>query len=419
MKIGYACQTIGIPGTGFKSCIMKKANEDTLMSITNQNLNALEHIIDYNIANHIQLFRITSDLIPFGSSPVNGLEWWNLFGERLSSIGNKSKENGIRISMHAGQYTVLNSPDEAVVERAVKDLEYHTRLLEALDSNQKNKIVLHIGGAYGDKELAMKRFVDNYHKLDVAIRKHLVIENDDKIYHIGEVMKISMLTGAPVVFDVLHHKINPDEEGKDSYDWIAMCKDTWKPEDGSQKIHYSEQNPLKKPGSHSETISLTTFQDFIKGLGAKDPDIMLEVKDKNLSAVKCLNLTEQDHSILRLEQEWSRYKYLVLEKSHKDYSKIRQLLKNKKDYPVVEFYSLIDHAMLMETIKGGVINAAEHIWGYFKNFADEKEKKRFAALMKNYKPGTITHKKFLWQMTVKYQVPYLLQSYYFESVCKD
>lgn len=292
MKIGYACQAIGVPGTSFKSCTMKNAREETLLSIISQNLDALDTIIDYNIANHIKLFRITSDLIPFGSSPVNTLIWWEIFDQRLSTIGKKIIESGMRISMHPGQYTVLNSPDEMVAERAVKDLEYHTKLLEALDPSQKNKIILHIGGAYGNKEIAINRFVENYSKLNTTIRKHLVIENDDKIYNIGEVMRISMLTGAPVVFDVLHHKINPCSQGKDIYYWISQSRDTWKLDDGVQKIHYSEQDPLKRPGSHSQTISLMTFQDFLKGLGEMNPDIMLEVKDKNLSAVKCINLTE-------------------------------------------------------------------------------------------------------------------------------
>ncbi|MDD3416322.1 MAG: UV DNA damage repair endonuclease UvsE [Lachnospiraceae bacterium] len=417
MKIGYACQTIGIPGTNFKSCTMKNAREETLMSIISQNLDALNTIIDYNIANHIHLFRITSDLIPFGSSPVSTLSWWKIFEQRLSCIGKKIMESGMRISMHPGQYTVLNSPDKLIVERAVKDLEYHTRLLEALDPSQKNKIILHIGGAYGNKEIAIHRFVENYHSLDATIRKHLVIENDDKIYHIGDVMKISMLTGAPVVFDVLHHKVNPGSEGNDIYYWISKSRETWKPEDGVQKIHYSEQDPLKKTGSHSQTISLMTFQEFSNGLGEMNPDIMLEVKDKNRSAVKCINLTAENRSILYLEQEWARYKYLILEKSHEDYIKIRQILKDKKDYPIVEFYKLIDHAMLMDFSQGGVINAADHIWGYFKNCAEEKEKKRYATLLKNYKPGTLAHKKFLWQMTIKYQEPYLMQSYYFELVC--
>ncbi len=419
MKIGYACQTIGIPETGFKSCTMKNASVETLTSVISYNLDALDHIIDYNIANQIQLFRITSDLIPFGSSPINQLKWWEIFRERLACIGTKTRENGIRISMHPGQYTVLNSPDELVVERAVKDLEYHTRLLEAIDPCQGNKIILHIGGAYGDKKMAMHRFVNYYQNLDPTIRKHLVIENDDKIYNIEEVMKISRLTGAPVVFDVLHHKINPDGDDTDIYEWIAKSKDTWKLEDGNQKIHYSQQNPLKKPGSHSQTISLETFHDFIKGLDGMDPDIMLEVKDKNLSSVKCLNLTKKNRSILNLEQEWSKYKYLILEKSHVDYNKIRKLLKDKKEYPIFEFYNLIDHAMLMEISQGGSINAADHVWGYFKNCANEKEKKRYETLRKKYRTGTLAHKKFLWQMAMKYQEPYLIQSYYFESVCNE
>jgi UV DNA damage endonuclease len=418
MKIGYACQTIGIPGTGFKSCTLKNANKDTLTSIISQNLSALDHIINYNIENQIKLFRITSDLIPFGSSAANQLKWWEIFGDELACIGKKVVENGIRISMHPGQYTVLNSPDEQVVERAVQDLEYHTTLLEAMDSSQENKLILHVGGAYGDKKLAMERFVANYHKLNPAIRKHLVIENDDKIYNIAEVMEISTQTGAPVVFDVLHHQINPDPDNNDIYDWFAKSNKTWKQADGNQKIHYSEQNPYKKPGSHSETITLETFQNFLTGLNGMDPDIMLEVKDKNLSAMKCLNLTAIRPTILRLEQEWSRYKYWILEKSHEDYNKIRQLLKDKNSYPVIEFYKLVDHAMLAEVTPGGVINAADHVWGYFKNRADEKEKVRYSNLMKNYKAGSITHKKFLWQLTLKYQEPYLIQSHYFEEVCK-
>lgn len=290
MKIGYACQTIGIPNTAFRSCTLKNANQETLTSIIAHNLNSLDHILDYNITKQIKLFRISSDLIPFGSSPANQLTWWEIFRPVLESIGKKVIDNGIRISLHPGQYTVLNSPDEQIVKRAVQDLEYHTKLLESLDPSQENKLILHIGGAYGKKNKAMERFVENYHKLSSSIRKHLVIENDDRIYNIAEVMEISMQTGAPVVFDVLHHQINPDISTNNIYYWIAKSKETWKPEDGNQKIHYSEQNPLKKPGSHSETINLDSFLDFLTGLNGLDPDIMLEVKDKNLSAIKCLNL---------------------------------------------------------------------------------------------------------------------------------
>ena len=76
MSIGYACLTVGVPNTEMKRCIAKNANEARLYELIKANLSALDHILDYNIAHDIKLFRISSDLIPFGSSPINTLAWW-------------------------------------------------------------------------------------------------------------------------------------------------------------------------------------------------------------------------------------------------------------------------------------------------------------------------------------------------------
>ena len=144
MKIGYACLTIGVPKSNFRTCIMKNASEDLLLDIIEYNLKSLENIIDYNIENRINLFRISSDIIPFGSSNVNSLKWWDIFEEKLSALGKKIRDWGIRVSMHPGQYTVLNSPKEDVVIRAIKDLEYHNRFLDGLGLGRESKIILHI-----------------------------------------------------------------------------------------------------------------------------------------------------------------------------------------------------------------------------------------------------------------------------------
>ena len=77
-------------------------------------------------------------------------------------------------------------------------------------------------------------------------------------------------------------------------------------------MHYSQQNHLKRSGSHSNTIRIDEFIDFYERLGREDIDIMLEVKDKNLPAVKCINATVKDNRIKNLEEEWSRYKYTLL-----------------------------------------------------------------------------------------------------------
>ena len=81
--------------------------------------------------------------------------------------------------MHPGQYTVLNSLSESVVENAVDDLKYHAYFLDCLGMDESCKIVQHIGGVYGDKKQAINRFIVNYKRLDESIKKRLIIENDD------------------------------------------------------------------------------------------------------------------------------------------------------------------------------------------------------------------------------------------------
>lgn len=417
MKIGYACKTVGVSNTQMKSCLLKNASSEQLTEIIKHNLNSLSNIIDYNIENNIKLFRISSDLIPFGSNKVNKLMWWETFSEELASIGEKVNNSNMRVSLHPGQYTVLNSNNEDVVLRAIDDLIYHTRILDSMKLESKHKIVLHIGGAYDNKKLAMERFVENYKTLDESVKKRLVIENDDKIYNIEEVLHIGNKLNIPVIFDNLHHNINPPLENhmSEKY-WIEQCKLTWKEEDGNQKIHYSQQAENKKIGSHSDFISINEFMDFMKMLDRNDIDIMLEVKDKNLSCVKCINCITNKLNISVLEKEWSKYKYSILERSHSDYLKIRELLKNKNSSVAVDFYNLIESGLSSEGDSGSSVNAALHVWGYFKDAATEKEKISFFKYLEKYKLGETgmnTVKNYLKRLSQKYNERYVLNSYYF------
>ncbi|QXE20675.1 UV DNA damage repair endonuclease UvsE [Clostridium sp. 001] len=416
MSIGYACLTIGVLNTNLKSCNAKNVCDEKLLGIIEHNLKSLENMIVYNIKNSIHLFRISSDLISFGSSPLNKLHWWDIFSNEFSKIGRKIRENNIRVSMHPGQYTVLNSPNKDVVNRAVEDLNYHSKVLDSLGVNAENKIVLHIGGVYNDKKQAINRFISNYGNLDDRVKRRLVIENDDKSYNINDVIEIGTKLGIPVIFDNLHNEINPSNEDKSELYWINESKNTWKDKDGYQKIHYSQQDISKKPGSHSNTIAVDRFVNFYGSLEREDIDIMLEVKDKNLSAVKCINSITKDKRISKLENEWSKYKYTVLESSPKVYLEIRNLLKDKKSYPVVQFYNYIDEAVKEEVIPGNSINAALHVWGYFKNIVDSREKEGFLRSIDKYKKGEVSInvvKNKLWKMAVKYDERYLKNSYYF------
>lgn len=416
MSIGYACLNIGTPDTNIRSVMQRNATPEKLTEVTAHNLAALEKMIDYNRKNNIKLFRISSDLIPFGSSPVNALPWWDIHAEAFQHIGAKIRKSGMRVSFHPGQYTVLNSPDEDVVARAILDLAYHAKMLECLGVDNQHKIVLHVGGIYGDKKEALERFEQNFRRLPEAVRNRLIIENDDRLYNIEEVLELAHRLQIPAVYDNLHHAINPPPSGGTDLYWIAEAKKTWKASDGNQKIHYSQQAPGKRPGAHIDTIGLKTFLTFYEQLEDKQIDIMLEVKDKNLSAIKCQNATTAAPKLLLLEKEWGRYKYAVLEKSPTIYQAIRTLLKDKEAYPVKEFYRFIDAAFAEEIYPGQAENAAAHVWGYFKKHAAEAERRQYEKNLENYRNGSGTRatlKRHLFRLAQKYESEYLLQALYF------
>jgi UV DNA damage endonuclease len=416
MSIGYACLNIGTPNTNIRSVMQRNATPEKLTEVTAHNLAALEKMIDYNRKNNIRLFRISSDLIPFGSSPVNALPWWDSHAEAFQHIGAKIRKSGMRVSFHPGQYTVLNSPDKDVVARAILDLAYHARMLECLGVDNQHKIVLHVGGIYGDKKEALERFEQNFRRLPEAVQNRLIIENDDRLYNIEEVLELAHRLQIPAVYDNLHHAINPPPSGGSDPYWIAEAKKTWKAADGKQKIHYSQQAPGKRPGAHTDTIDLETFLTFHEQLEDKQIDIMLEVKDKNLSAIKCQNATTVNKRMVLLEKEWGRYKYAVLERSPAVYQAIRTLLKDKEAYPVQEFYRLIDTAFAEEPHPGYAENAAAHVWGYFKKHATEAERRKYEENLANYRNGSGTRatlKRQLFRLAQKYESEYLLQSLYF------
>ena len=126
-----------------------------------------------------------------------------------------------------------------------------------------------------------------------------------------------------------------------------------------------------------------------------------------------------DSPISLLENEWAKYKYLILAKDPRAYNAIRKLLKDKNAYPVREFFDLVDSAIAKEPNVGFEINAAQHVFGYFKNYATSDEKFRLIRLvfyLSTDKSRLREVKSTLFTLAKKYQQEYLLQSYYFNSI---
>jgi UV DNA damage endonuclease len=265
---------------------LNNASPERILELSRANLLALNDILRWNIEHNILLFRISSGTIPFGSHPVNQLAWWDQLAPQLNLIGKTIRAGNMRVSMHPGQYTVLNSNRAEVVENSAAELIYHARLLDALGTDASHKIILHGGGVYGNKNESLQRFATNAAHLPLSVRQRLVLENDETSYTLADMLSLSELTGLPVVFDVFHHELNPSFEGEPLEKLVARAAQTWKTADGRQKLHYSNQWVGKPPGAHAATIDLAAFSQFYERVRGYQVDLMLEVKDKEQSVLK-------------------------------------------------------------------------------------------------------------------------------------
>ena len=285
IRIGYACINTKLDPPN-RTCRLKNATPEKILELAAANVEALQPILDWNAAHGIELFRITSDLIPFGSHPINTVPWWRILKSQFARLGDFIASKGLRVSMHPGQFTILNSPRREVVANSVKELEYHTAVLDALGVDNSHKIVIHLGGIYGDKAESLSRFVENCKRLNSRIRARLVIENDERCYTVDDVLGASRAIGVPVVFDVFHHIWNPALEALPVRLIIGLAAKTWRKRDGRVKIHYSNQWPGGPAGAHSKSINVGKFLRFYETIHDLDLDIMLEVKDKEQSVLK-------------------------------------------------------------------------------------------------------------------------------------
>jgi UV DNA damage endonuclease len=185
--------------------------------------------------------------------------------------------------MHPDQFVLINAIKKDIVIKSIKDLEYHCEVLDLLELDSSAKVQIHVGGVYGDKQSAIKRFIAEYKKLPEAIKKRLVIENDHISYSLKDCISIHKEVGIPVLFDSFHHEcLNNTETRKEA---TLLSSKTWKRTDGRLMVDYSSQKPKTKRGTHIEHINILHFRKFIKETSGIKFDIMLEIKDKENSAI--------------------------------------------------------------------------------------------------------------------------------------
>jgi UV DNA damage endonuclease len=69
-----------------------------------------------------------------------------------------------------------------------------------------------------------------------------------------------------------------------------MAGKTWKKKDGVPMVDYSSQEKGKKEGMHAKSLNSRHFRKFLRETKDLDFDLMIEVKDKEKSALKALRI---------------------------------------------------------------------------------------------------------------------------------
>ncbi len=292
MRIGYPCINRTVGCTTNRTFRLASYSGERLFATVEENLACLERVLAWNLEHGLLFFRISSDLVPFASHPVCSAPWQEAFDERFAAIGMMIREHGMRISMHPDQFNLLNAQDPAIVERTIAELSYHADVLDLLGLGPDAKIQLHVGGVYGDREASIRRFIDVHGRLAHPIRRRLVIENDDGRYSIDDCLRIGDEAGFPVLFDRFHHEVyGTDGPIGEVLDRVA---ETWRPADGVPMADYSTQAPGRRRGAHAESIDPAAFAGFLLESLGHDLDIMLEIKDKEKSALVALEAAQSD-----------------------------------------------------------------------------------------------------------------------------
>ncbi len=249
------------------------------------------------------MYRMSSDLAPYITHPDLPQFHHQIDESRdvLASLGQRSRELDLRLSVHPAQYIVLNSPEERIALAAARDFDFHAELLDALGISLDAKIVTHVGGVYGDRKAAAERFVRRYEELPQNVRNRLVLENDEVSWSVADIMEINRQCGVPLIFDNLHHSVN-NPTSVPAREALINCMATW-PREQTAKIHFSTQRredrvvsrrdrvskqttdvtAPPKPGQHDDWIDAAEFIELLDGVGDHQFDVMLEAKQKQLA----------------------------------------------------------------------------------------------------------------------------------------
>jgi UV DNA damage endonuclease len=296
MRLGLCCmfreQPIKFVSTTV-AAIGKMKRHDALAKLSRlclTNADALMASLQFCAANGIGCFRINSQILPIRTHPTCGYSVDDLpEGEeiirRFKECRRYARKHKLRTCFHPDQFVVLNSFRPDVVAMSVQELEYQAVVAQWVGADVVN---IHGGGAFGDKQKALGDFARNLSRLSHRVRSRLTVENDDRIFTPADLLPVCRAEGLPLVYDVHHHRCNPDGMSVEQITRKAVA--TWNRE---PVFHIS--SPIEgwngpRPQRHHDFIDV---KDLPACWRRKEITVEIEAKAKEVAVLKLKNELEQ------------------------------------------------------------------------------------------------------------------------------
>ncbi len=266
----------------------------------------LRDTLAYLADQQVGCYRLPSDLA--GAGGVEALEEQLAeCGGLAAEVGGAARTAGIRLTMHLSVHGGLAAEGDAAAARAAGEAVAAAALLEALGCGPEGTLVLHIGGSRADGAAALHRFAARYERLPGPARARVAVEPGEDSFSFQDALRLHQLSGAPVVFDALHHQLNGCG-GPGLAEALGLALATWPP-GVRPKAHFSTQRTEAhvlsergqgrllppRPGQHADFLNPFEFAAFARAARGLPPfDVVLEAKAGDLA-------------LLRLREDLRRY----------------------------------------------------------------------------------------------------------------
>jgi UV DNA damage endonuclease len=281
--------------------------DDKMWELIKYNIAATKRLVERvgELDESLRMVRLGSDILPVYTEPTFGSFYLDpsvrAFCENgFAQIGAVARSRGVRLSFHPGQFVVLASESDLIVERSIQEFEYHVDMARWLGYGrefQDLKINVHISGKRGPMGIR-----EVYGRLSPEARNTITIENEEVTHGLDTCLSISDIV--PIVLDIHHHWVREGEYIASSDPRVQRVVDSWRGVRPTLHYSVSREDVLvghdkhvppnrqlliesghnkQKLRAHSDTYWNQAVNEWAASF-TREFDIMCESKAKNLAS---------------------------------------------------------------------------------------------------------------------------------------